>query len=200
MRRVRFARLFSFPFSCSKSVATVCVAVWKRRRSSGSTYVFHSAQNSVSSPLVGELKRRCSAADAPSGLALVGICRSNSARNGSSSEISIWLLRRQISISARLLKSGQQEVTVQLLHIKFGALPHAAPQNRSPFVMHFQHVPLRFLARIAEDALENHGHVTHQIDRIVMHHHLPGKIELFLRTGFFFNRRLGRRYGSRLLV
>src|SRR5438128_3515719 len=37
---------------------------------------------------------------------------------------------------------------------------------RSPFLMHFQHVSLRPLARIAEDALENHGHVTHQIDRI----------------------------------
>src|ERR1044072_7944059 len=32
MRSVRFAKLFSLPLSCSKSVDTVCVAVWKGRR------------------------------------------------------------------------------------------------------------------------------------------------------------------------
>src|SRR3989454_4248437 len=200
MRRVRFARLFSFPFSCSKSVATVCVAVWKRRRSSGSTYIFHSAHMSVCFPVVGGLKRRCSAAGTPLGSALVGICRSNSARNGSSSESSIWSLRRRISISARLLESGEQEITVQLLHIKFGALAHAAPQNRPAFMMHFQHVSLCFLARITEDPLENHGHVTHQIHRVIVDHHLPRNVEFFFRARFFFDRGLGRRYGSRLLV
>src|SRR5438552_5010807 len=193
MRRVRFVRLCSLPFNCSKSAATVCVADWKRRRNSGSTYVFHSAQASASFPVVGRLKRRCSAAGAPSGLALAGICRSSSARNGSSSEISIAPLRRQISISTWLFQCGEKEITVQLLHIKLGGLAHAAPQNRSPVMMHFQHVSLCFLARIAEDPLENHGHIAHQIYRIVVDHHLPRKIELFFQTRFFFDRGLRRR-------
>ena len=78
---------------------------------------------------------------------------------------------------------------MQLLHVKFGPLAHAAPQNGTPFVMHFQHVFLRFVARITEDALENHGHVTHQIHRVIMDDHLPRKIDLFFRTRFLFNRR-----------
>src|SRR5438132_1584786 len=190
MRKARLANRFSLLFNCSKSAATVCVAVWKRRRSSGSTYIFHSAHMSVCFPVVGGLKRRCSAADTPLGSALVGICRSNSARNGSSSESSIWSLRRRISISARLLESGEQEITVQLLHIKFGALAHAAPQNRPAFMMHFQHVSLCFLARITEDPLENHGHVTHQIHRVIVDHHLPRNIKIFFRTRFLFDHRI----------
>src|ERR1051326_7950851 len=200
MRSVRFAKLFSLPLSCSKSVDTVCVAVGKRRRNSGSTYTFHSAQKSASFPVVGELKRRCSATAAPSGLALVGICRSSSARNGSSSEISIAPLRWQISISTRFFHCCEQKVPVQLLYIQLGPLAHAAPQNRTPVVMHLQHVSFCFFAGITEDALENHGHITHEIDRIVVHHHLPGKIELFFRARFLFDCRLSGCEGPRLLV
>src|SRR5437667_3234445 len=200
MRKARLVNRFSLLFTCSKSAATVSVAGWKRRRNSGSTYIFHSEQMSVSFPAVGRLKRRCSAADTPPGSALAGICRSNSARNGSNSESSIWSLRRRISMSARLLESGEQEITVQLLHIKFGALAHAAPQNRPAFMMPFQHVSLCFLARITEDSLENHGHVSHQIHRVIVDHHLPRNVEFFFRARFFFDRGLGRRYGSRLLV
>src|SRR5262245_39860453 len=101
MRSVRFARLFSFPFSCSRSAPTVWVAISKRRRNSGSTYIFHSAHSSAYFPFTGELNIRCSAAGAPSVLALAGICRSSSARNGSSSEISIWFLRRRISMTKK---------------------------------------------------------------------------------------------------
>src|SRR4029077_7897250 len=57
--------------------------------------------SSVSFPFTGGLKIRCSAAGAPSVLALAGIWRSSSARNGSSSEISIWFLRRQISMTTK---------------------------------------------------------------------------------------------------
>src|SRR5206468_11475770 len=123
---------------------------------------------SASFPFVGGLKRRSSAADTPPGSALVGICRSNSARNGSSSESSIWFFRLQISISVNLLESGEEKITVQLLHIKFGSLAHAAPQNRSALVMYFQHVSLSYLARIAEDPLENHAHITHYIHSIAV--------------------------------
>src|SRR4029077_17120160 len=101
MRRVRFARVFSSPFNCSRSAPTVWVAVRKRRRNSGSTYIFHSAHDSASFPFIGGLKMRCSAAGAPSVFALAGICRSSSARNGSSSEISIWFLRRRISMTKK---------------------------------------------------------------------------------------------------
>src|SRR5262245_1065879 len=127
MRRVRFAKLFSLPFSCCKSAVTVSVAVSKRRRSSGSTYTFHSAQNSLSFPLVGGLKIRFSAAGTPSGLVLAGICRRSSARNGSSSEISIWFLRRQISISTDLLDCCEQEIAMHLLDVKLRRLSHATP-------------------------------------------------------------------------
>src|SRR5882724_2683658 len=200
MRSVRFAKLFSLPFSCCKSAATVSVAVWKRRRSSGSTYILHSAHNSVCFPLDGALKRRCSAACTPSGFALAGICRRSSARKGSSSEISMWSSRRRICISARLLQGGEQEVTMQLLHIQLGPLAHSAPQNRPAFLMHFQHMPLCFFAWITENPLENHRHVTHQVHRIIVHHHLPRNIELVFRTRFLFDRRLRRGHCSRLLV
>jgi hypothetical protein len=89
---------------------------------------------------------------------------------------------------------------MQLLHIKLRRLSHSAPQNRAPVVMHFQHVSLCFFARIAEDPLENHGHIAHQIHRIVMDYYLPRKIEIFFRTRLFFDRRLRRRYSSGLLV
>ena len=89
---------------------------------------------------------------------------------------------------------------MQLLHIQLGRLPHAAPQNRAPVVMHFQHVSLCFFARIAEDPLENHGHIAHQVHWIVMDYYLPRKIEIFFRTRLFFDRRLRGRYGPRLLV
>src|SRR5439155_17636374 len=200
MRKARLANRFSLLFNCSKSAATVSVAVWKRRRSSGSTYIFHSAHMSVCFPVVGGLKRRCSAAGTPPGSALAGICLSNSARNGSNSESSIWSLRRRISISARFLESGEQEITVQLLHIKLGPFTHAAPQNGSPVVMHFQHVSLCFLARIAEDPLENHGHIAHQIYGIVVDHHLPGNVKIFFGTRFFFDGGLHRRNSSHQLV
>jgi len=52
-------------------------------------------------PGLGRYNSVVSAAGAPSGLALEGICRSSSARNGSSSEISIWFLRRQISMTKK---------------------------------------------------------------------------------------------------
>ena len=78
---------------------------------------------------------------------------------------------------------------MQLLHIKFRSFPHAAPLNRTSFLMHFQHVPLRFVARITEDALKNHGYIAHQVYRVVVNHHVPRQIERLFCARFFFNRR-----------
>ena len=48
---------------------------------------------------------------------------------------------------------------------------------------------LCFVARITEDALENHRYVAHQIYRIIVDHYVPRQIERLFRTRFFFNRR-----------
>ena len=79
---------------------------------------------------------------------------------------------------------------MELLHIKLRALSHPAPQNRSPFVMHLQHMTFSFFARISKHPLEYHRHITHQIYRIVMHDDQPREIEIFLSTRVFFDRRL----------
>ena len=55
--------------------------------------------------------------------------------------------------------------------------------------MHFEHVLLCFLARETEDALKDHGDVGHEIDRVVMHHYLPWKIEFFFLFGLLFDHR-----------
>ena len=51
--------------------------------------------------------------------------------------------------------------------------------------MHLEHVHLRLLLRITKDPLKNHRDVSHQIHRIVMHHHLPRKIERLLCLDLF---------------
>ena len=76
---------------------------------------------------------------------------------------------------------------MQLLHIKFAALAHAAPQDRAPFMMHLEHVSFRFFTRIAEDALENHRHIAHQIHGIVVHDDLPWKVKFFFGTSLFLD-------------
>jgi hypothetical protein len=82
---------------------------------------------------------------------------------------------------------------VQLLHIKFRTLTHPAPQDGTSLMMHFQHVSFRLLARIAENALKNHCHIRHQIDGVIVHHHLPRHIDIFLGIRLFFNRRIRHR-------
>ena len=74
---------------------------------------------------------------------------------------------------------------MQLLDVKFGPLAHPAPQNRAALLMHFEHVPLRFFAWITKHLLKNHRHVSHQIDRIVVHDDLPGKIDRHFGSGLF---------------
>src|SRR6266498_851475 len=54
-------------------------------------------------------------------------------------------------------------------------------------MMHLEHVSFRFFTRIAEDALENHGHIAHQIHGIVVHDHLPWKVKFFFRTSLFLD-------------
>ncbi len=69
---------------------------------------------------------------------------------------------------------------MQLLHVKLGPFAHTGPKNRPAFVMHFEHVLFGFLPRIAEHALEHHCDVGHQIHRIIVHYHLPRKIDILL--------------------
>ena len=51
------------------------------------------------------------------------------------------------SASVCSLERGQQQVAVELLDIKLGALPHAAPQNGAAELMDFEHVFLGFFFR-----------------------------------------------------
>src|SRR2546428_1811123 len=64
--------------------------------------------------------------------------------------------------------------------------------------MHLQHVKLRFFARITEHALKHHRHVTHEINWIVVHHHLPRHIEFFFASRFLFPGRGFHRGGRSL--
>ena len=79
---------------------------------------------------------------------------------------------------------------MELLDVELRAFPHSAPQNRASLLMHFEHVFLRLLAREAENFLEDHRDVRHQIDRIVMHDDLPGKIKCLGRASFLLNGRI----------
>ena len=65
--------------------------------------------------------------------------------------------------------------------------------------MHFQHVFLRFVARIPEDTLKNHRYVAHQIDRIIVNHDLPRYIERFFLTCFLLDCRNGNIWRRRAL-
>src|SRR2546430_17329665 len=148
MRRVQLAKGFVQPLSCSKPAPTVSEADRNKRRSSGSTYTFHSEQISVSVEGAGSLKIRCWAASTPSMLQLSGIWRSSSARNGSSSEISRQSFWRRNSIgSVGSLQGGKEQVAMKLLDIQLSALSHPAPQNRTAQLMHLEHVFFSFLFR-----------------------------------------------------
>src|SRR4051812_41570247 len=128
---------------------------------------------------------RCSAAGTASGLALMGICRKSSAKNGSSSVISSVPLLRKTSMSVGALDRGEEEITMQLLDEQLGPLAHATPQDGAPVSVHLQHVLLGLLLRITKNPLKNHRYVGHQVDRIVMHHHLPWQIERLLCPNLF---------------
>lgn len=75
---------------------------------------------------------------------------------------------------------------MKLLDVELSTLAHAAPQNRAAFVMDLQHVTLRLFSRITEDALEDHRHVSHEINRIVVHHDLPWHVEFFFSSCLLF--------------
>ena len=76
---------------------------------------------------------------------------------------------------------------MELLDVKLGPLPHSAPDDGSAQLMDLKHVQFRLFFRKPEDFLENHRHVTHQIDRIIVNDDLPGEIEFFRSPSFLFN-------------
>ncbi len=79
---------------------------------------------------------------------------------------------------------------MQLLNVKFGPFPHAAPQNGTSKLVDFQHVLLGFFFRQAEDLLENHRDITHQVHRIIVNDDLPGQIEFFGGMRFLLDDRV----------
>jgi len=79
---------------------------------------------------------------------------------------------------------------MELLGIQLGPLPHSAPKDGTPQLMDLQHVQLRLFFCKSEDFLENHRHVTHQIDRVIVDNDLPGEIEFFRSASFLLDRRV----------
>lgn len=89
---------------------------------------------------------------------------------------------------------------MQLLNVKFCAFAQPAPDDRAALLMNLEHVLLRFFTGESEDFLKDHRHITHQIDRVVMHNDLPGKIDLLLLARLLLDDRTLRRRGKTLFV
>lgn len=79
---------------------------------------------------------------------------------------------------------------MELLDVKLGPLPHSAPHDGAAQLMDLQHVALRLFFCKSEDLLENHRHVAHQIDRIIVDNDLPGEIEFFRSASLLLDRRV----------
>jgi hypothetical protein len=80
---------------------------------------------------------------------------------------------------------------MKLLNVEFGAFAHSAPHDRAAVMMDLQHMPFGFLPRVSKYSLKDHRHIGHQIDWIVMHHHLPGDIQFLFGLGALFDRWIG---------
>ncbi len=79
---------------------------------------------------------------------------------------------------------------MQLLDVKLGSFPHATPQDGPSKLVDLQHVLLRIFFRQAEDFLENHRDITHQVHRVIVNDDLPGNIEFFGGTRFLLDHRV----------
>jgi hypothetical protein len=90
----------------------------------------------------------------------------------------------------RSFERSEEEIAVQLLDVKLGALAHSAPKDGTAQLMDFKHVQLGFFFRQSKDLLENHRHVTHQVDRVIVNDDLPGEIEFLRRASFLFDNRV----------
>ena len=73
---------------------------------------------------------------------------------------------------------------MQLFDDGLRTFARTGPNEGSAFVMHFQHVPGRFVRRKTHDALEDHGDVGHQIHGIIVHHDIPGRVDHILVARF----------------
>src|SRR5262245_66344729 len=103
------------------------------------------------------MNKRASAPGTPSGFVHNGICRNNSARNGSRSETHNASPSRLISISNDFFERGEQEMAVQLLNVELGAFAHDAPQNRTFFMMKFEHMSHGIFCWITEHDMDTQG-------------------------------------------
>ena len=79
---------------------------------------------------------------------------------------------------------------MELLNVKLRAFPHSAPKDRSALLMNLEHVLFRLLPRKSKNFLEDHRNVTHQVNRVIVHYDLPGKIELLGRASLLLDRRI----------
>jgi len=79
---------------------------------------------------------------------------------------------------------------VELLNVKLRAFPHPAPEDRPALLMNLEHVLFRLLSRESKNFLEDHRDVTHQVDRVIVHDDLPGKIELLGCASLLLDRRI----------
>src|SRR5687768_8197760 len=74
------------------------------------------------------------------------------------------------------LERRPQAVGVENLHIAFHLFARAAGHDRLALVVYVQHELLGLLLGVAEDRLENVGHVGHQVDRVVPDDGYPWQI------------------------
>ncbi len=82
---------------------------------------------------------------------------------------------------------------MQLLDVQLGSFTHSTPDDLTTLLMNFEHVFLGVLECETKHFLKHHRDVTHQVHRIVMHDHVPGKIERLFGSRFLCN--VGRRNG-----
>lgn len=81
---------------------------------------------------------------------------------------------------------------LQLFDIELGLFAPAGPNDAFSLLVDVEHHLFGFFAAVAKNAADHHGDVGHEIDRIVMHNHMPWLVEAgaFLllddREGFGF--------------
>lgn len=66
---------------------------------------------------------------------------------------------------------------MELLDVALSTFTTAAPDYGASFLVHFQHVLGGFFLGKAKDHAEDHGHIAHEIHRVVMDNNIPRMVE-----------------------
>lgn len=69
------------------------------------------------------------------------------------------------------------------MDVVLGLFASAAPDERTALLVNFKHEVLGFVARVAEEALENHRHIVHEVDGVVEDDYVPRNVRFFLGLG-----------------